>query len=517
MARGAMPPTPSSGTMSNSETRAVGAVCSFTSCKLPSFAGAPLCQEHLQSIGVKPKKPTSSLRISGPDAPTPGPPSPSASKIGAQSRLPFLRRKTAPSVHKPFLPSSSTVQKEGAFSPSAGSLARTRPPISHKRSRDEFESDSSSLPGSDDFAHPSTTASPESQNGAVGRMAGGRLVPDRDNSNRGAAPTNGKLHTSHKSLHDKENGGEAAPGHTGSGLRGWWDVEYRRRDRATGAGLERSEYASLDLNDLAHARLPIPSTPLCIASLYRRSQGQDRDCGDRPRRLRPVHVPLTQHLSLDAYVYSQESAAEAPPGVVVPSGAEMAAARARAAVTASVAASTSFSVRPSYIYAHIDPRIHWMRPRPTSWHDAKQTEIRARGGRKANFGKVTQRLADQRRRELSSSGSGSGSGSTTNGVASKTATWASNKPKGTASGTATSVANGTANADCDVDESADSSVGIGLGRTAASSATSDKDLPPEVRSNKQWMKFIGLFSQHGEERRRKMLQQRADRQGQTEA
>lgn len=501
MARGAMTPTPSNGSMSNGEDRAVGMLCSFTNCKAPPFSGAPLCQEHLQSIGVKPRKPNNaSLRNGGPDAPVSGPPSPSATRLGTQPRSPFLRRKTAPSVHMPIVPSVSMATavprpsiavplhnnhdpgepREGALPSPSGSLARAHPIVSHKRSRADFESDSSSS-HLEDFL-PSVTATPESSDGADEALAGGRLVPDRDSSNRGGAATNGihaengKLRGSRRGgLNDKENQEEAGPGHTGSGPRGWWDAEYRRRDRTTGTSTERLEH--VNTNDLAHARLPIPSTPLRISSLYRRDRGQDRDRGDRPRRLRSVD-------SLDAYVYNQDGAAEAPPGVLVPSEAEMAAARARAEATASAASSSLYPSPPSYIYAHIDPRIHWMRPRPASWHKAKQAEIRSRGGRKANFGKAAQRMAEQRRRELRPCSGGTGT-----------------------SGIGTSDI-GTSNV---VDESVNVTR-TAAGRPASPEAAWDKDLPPEVRSNKQWMKFIGLFSQHSEERQKSFRLQRTLRQ-----
>ena len=48
------------------------------------------------------------------------------------------------------------------------------------------------------------------------------------------------------------------------------------------------------------------------------------------------------------------------------------------------------------LYLPIDPRIHWPQPHSASWHAAKQAEIRARGGRKANFGQATQSLRRRR-------------------------------------------------------------------------------------------------------------------------
>lgn len=47
-------------------------------------------------------------------------------------------------------------------------------------------------------------------------------------------------------------------------------------------------------------------------------------------------------------------------------------------------------------YAHIDPRIHRSRPHSEEWYQKKEAEIKARGGRKANFGKAVQRMKEQR-------------------------------------------------------------------------------------------------------------------------
>jgi hypothetical protein len=41
---------------------------------------------------------------------------------------------------------------------------------------------------------------------------------------------------------------------------------------------------------------------------------------------------------------------------------------------------------------HIDPRLHWPQPHSKEWHEKKQEEIKARGGRKANFGKIVERM-----------------------------------------------------------------------------------------------------------------------------
>ncbi|KAK0720750.1 hypothetical protein B0H67DRAFT_643965 [Lasiosphaeris hirsuta] len=92
----------------------------------------------------------------------------------------------------------------------------------------------------------------------------------------------------------------------------------------------------------------------------------------------------------DALIYSQEGAATPPPQVQVFLPAEP--------------TTTPQERRPSEVppdepyFADIDPRVHWMQPHSAEWHAAKAGEIKARGGRKANFGKAAARLRQQRLR-----------------------------------------------------------------------------------------------------------------------
>ncbi|KAK1715964.1 hypothetical protein BDP67DRAFT_360390, partial [Colletotrichum lupini] len=44
----------------------------------------------------------------------------------------------------------------------------------------------------------------------------------------------------------------------------------------------------------------------------------------------------------------------------------------------------------------LDPRIHWPHNRSDQWYKSKMEEIKARGGRKANFGKAAKRMRQQR-------------------------------------------------------------------------------------------------------------------------
>ncbi|KAI0847385.1 hypothetical protein F5Y00DRAFT_241297 [Daldinia vernicosa] len=55
--------------------------------------------------------------------------------------------------------------------------------------------------------------------------------------------------------------------------------------------------------------------------------------------------------------------------------------------------------RPATHFGHIDPRVHWTRPRSKKWYFEKQNEIRERGSRKSNFGQAAARAVKRRREE----------------------------------------------------------------------------------------------------------------------
>ncbi|KXJ87701.1 hypothetical protein Micbo1qcDRAFT_167260 [Microdochium bolleyi] len=57
--------------------------------------------------------------------------------------------------------------------------------------------------------------------------------------------------------------------------------------------------------------------------------------------------------------------------------------------------------KPARYFAHIDPRIHWSRPRSNGWYDAAQAQIRSRGNKKKSLGKVAARQALRKRQEAS--------------------------------------------------------------------------------------------------------------------
>ncbi|CAK7204534.1 hypothetical protein SEUCBS139899_007292 [Sporothrix eucalyptigena] len=139
-------------------------------------------------------------------------------------------------------------------------------------------------------------------------------------------------------------------------------------------------------------------------SLLRRIEDRKREKAANGDGAHPSPIaPMT--FSLDTYIYNQGSEVAPlppPPNVVIAPKDKL------EAVSAAVSAmlpstypsrpSTS-SGKPEFVYAHIDPRVHWTRIRPKDWHEAKQKEIAARGGRKANFGKAAQRAAVARRQD----------------------------------------------------------------------------------------------------------------------
>ncbi|KAH8752291.1 hypothetical protein F5883DRAFT_205330 [Diaporthe sp. PMI_573] len=81
--------------------------------------------------------------------------------------------------------------------------------------------------------------------------------------------------------------------------------------------------------------------------------------------------------AFDKIIYRQEGSSQPPLGVAVPP-------------------EHSLQKRGNVFYGHINPRTHWTQQRSCEWHERKLTEIKGRGGRKANFGKAARRMKDQR-------------------------------------------------------------------------------------------------------------------------
>lgn len=85
---------------------------------------------------------------------------------------------------------------------------------------------------------------------------------------------------------------------------------------------------------------------------------------------------------LDQYIYRQASSSTPPPGVGI---------ERRPA--------PELIPREKGAFVHLDPRTHRTRPHSEEWYRQKEEEIRARGGRKKNFGKAAQRIKEQRLKE----------------------------------------------------------------------------------------------------------------------
>lgn len=123
---------------------------------------------------------------------------------------------------------------------------------------------------------------------------------------------------------------------------------------------------------------PMRQMPFNIHTKKQQQKQQQR----RPGQSKALDLGL-----LDSFIYNQEGAAKPPPGLVL-----------RPAVSLAKRPETLVK-EDEPLYADIDPRIHWPQPRSEAWHEAKQNEIKERGGRKAQFGKAALRLRQQRLEE----------------------------------------------------------------------------------------------------------------------
>ncbi|KAK3326399.1 hypothetical protein B0H66DRAFT_600525 [Apodospora peruviana] len=94
-----------------------------------------------------------------------------------------------------------------------------------------------------------------------------------------------------------------------------------------------------------------------------------------PRPSKSVDTTL-----LDILVYQQEGAATPPYGVTMPDPTPP----------------SNPNPPDEPVYADIDPHIHWPQPHSDAWLRQKQEEIKARGKRKANFGKAAHSMKKQR-------------------------------------------------------------------------------------------------------------------------
>lgn len=204
------------------------------------------------------------------------------------------------------------------------------------------------------------------------------------------------------------------------------DADLNSKDKSRHASLDRS--ASLD-------KIPFPLDPISPSlfngSLHRRQTSEVESPGSirtqktvtKPMILRPATTRITptkvktghagiinvppSHLqgnlstsipllekqrqrlvekhrtsSLDEYIYGQSSSS------VPPTDLELGGLPAPRCIA-----------QEKGFFAHIDPRTHRPRPHSEEWYLQKEEDIKARGGRKVNFGKAAKRMKEQRLKE----------------------------------------------------------------------------------------------------------------------
>lgn len=100
----------------------------------------------------------------------------------------------------------------------------------------------------------------------------------------------------------------------------------------------------------------------------------------------PAPAQTLSTLDFDSLIYAQEGAAPPPLGVSV-----------RRKPKPEPAPKPEPPDEPFFM--HMDPRLHWPQSHTGEWYQNKLKEIQARGGRKANFGKATQRMRERRLKE----------------------------------------------------------------------------------------------------------------------
>ncbi|AEO56984.1 hypothetical protein MYCTH_2302619 [Thermothelomyces thermophilus ATCC 42464] len=126
----------------------------------------------------------------------------------------------------------------------------------------------------------------------------------------------------------------------------------------------------------------------------------------------PIQARKTKEIDIDyfdALIYSQPGASSPPPNVDLvlaavpppppppPPPSSSSSSSSSGPTPQTVKETVPPEEKDEPLYLDIDPRIHWPQPHSAAWHARKQKEIRARGNRKANFGRAAQSLRRQRR------------------------------------------------------------------------------------------------------------------------
>jgi hypothetical protein len=126
--------------------------------------------------------------------------------------------------------------------------------------------------------------------------------------------------------------------------------------------------------------------------------------------IRPAPITKTQPLQLpkpkeidtarfDALIYSQSGASSPPPGIDLTPAHPPPPTKSTTNTATATETPSKNQQQPQDepLYLAIDPRIHWPQAHSEAWHAAKRAEMRARGNRKANFGRAAQSLRKQQR------------------------------------------------------------------------------------------------------------------------
>jgi hypothetical protein len=169
-------------------------------------------------------------------------------------------------------------------------------------------------------------------------------------------------------------------------------------DKSTSAGTEESALTTPEATPQAQPlrESGVSKAPPFPKTVDELDMSHFLEQGSMPKPTRPeLRKPRVDMDSLDALIYRQEGASRPPPEVKVKLDVTK--------VKEQDATPSIDAPQPQSAphYGHIDPRIHWPQPHSAAWHEAKQEEIQARGGRKARLGKAAESLRKVRSQENS--------------------------------------------------------------------------------------------------------------------
>ncbi|EPE08187.1 hypothetical protein F503_00970 [Ophiostoma piceae UAMH 11346] len=408
----AMPDRGSGGTAAPDVT-GHSMACSYTNCKAPTIGSIPFCMIHLTQLRSSNKQ-----HAAQPQPSWPGPISNNATSATVPSRAvprprklsgTYVMRKSASSAGlRPPSSVSAAPSAVGHSTPGESALPRlwprlpaenqANPSTEHRLYDDTATHHSGVHPGKwyGPYAFPTPVESPP-----FSRLSNASKSPNQNHEGDNIQAQRETLRTPRSRSREPDSSTSAVPP----------QASHR----------EPGSY--------------LPSAQHRVSYIIGRLRGRAQAIGGDQQ----TPIPSSPHptsFSLDTYVYNQDASVSPlapPPNVTISSAADIAAAAAAASAAAaleeSYAAAIAATVGPgsspaaisspsissshnhnhsqnppssAYIYAYIDPRVHWTRSRSKEWHADKQAEIKARGGRKANVGMAAQRIAKQKRQPRAS-------------------------------------------------------------------------------------------------------------------